>query len=60
MNTVVAETNAHEQTQKHTSNKVAYHVFTCRECGRDVVGYHESMKCDRCRTWSDNWRDYDY
>lgn len=32
---------------------------TCRECGRDVPGGHESMKCYLCRSTNEEWRDAD-
>lgn len=34
-------------------------VGICRECGRDIPGAHESMKCDRCRSFSEEWKNAD-
>lgn len=33
-------------------------VGICRDCGRDIVGSHESMKCRSCRTSNEEWTDY--
>lgn len=34
-------------------------VGICRECGRDITGGHESMKCLYCRSHSEEWNDAD-
>lgn len=58
---VVPVSYQYNEVNKEPTHLTAREVFgICRECGGDIPGGHESMKCFMCRTSSDEWRDEEF
>jgi hypothetical protein len=57
---VVSRTYSHADVNQDATHVTARETLgICRECGRDIPGGHESMKCYLHRSYTEEWTNVD-